>query len=80
MAIVVGNRIGRKLADAFGIPSERLLGFEVHVKPNELVTAKAEYAIDIDAERMVKLIKQFELEAREVGEPSASVVPKEDPL
>lgn len=60
MALVVGNRIGKQVAQALGLQTERLHSIELRIAPDEVVTARCEYYADDDGS-LVKVLRQFEV-------------------
>lgn len=64
MAIVIGNRIGKQIAEALGLQTERLHSIEIRIAPDEIVSACCEYYASDDDGKLVKVLKQYELHER----------------
>ena len=48
MAMLIGQRVGKEVLEALGMPVGRCVSFELRVAVNEVVTVKAEYHADGD--------------------------------
>jgi len=66
MSLVIGQTHGVAIAEALGIPAKSLRAFTLRVRPNELVTVVAVYAVVDEDGRLVDRIRRLHLQTVEV--------------
>lgn len=64
MAIAIGRKIGKEIADALGIKHCRKL--DIHISLKEFVTIEAEFYPEIDGvKQLLPVLKRYELVEKE---------------
>lgn len=65
---VVGQKVGKQILEALGLPTERCVSFELRVAVNEFVTVKAEYLADGDPDAIAEVFRGFMVIREEQGD------------
>lgn len=61
MAVVLGQSIGQKVADALGLPLKNIRAIEIRMAVNEVVTVTCEYHPDIDSAAIEAAFAEYEV-------------------
>lgn len=65
---VIGQKIGKQILEAVGLPSEGCVSFELRVAVNEFVTVKAEYRAEADPDAIAEVFRGFLVIKEEQGD------------
>lgn len=75
---IMSQRIGVTVAQAFGIPTERLMEFDLHFRPSDIVRATCRYAVTDPRGEFEEQVRQFEMVEREPTSQPTDSLPSEE--